>query len=75
MNRLADGFIAIDMDPTAQGSQEQLIEYFHAEGPTRVLANGISEWLSWFAEALESGEYDALAHSWSRRSPTEKRSS
>lgn len=49
--------MCIDMDPAPGGTEGQVIEHIHEEGPLWVLAPSLREFLKMFAEDLEAGKY------------------
>jgi cell wall assembly regulator SMI1 len=53
----AGDYLCVDLDPDPGGEVGQVIKTNHEIGPERVLAKGFREFLSGFADDLETGKY------------------
>jgi cell wall assembly regulator SMI1 len=50
-------FICLDLNPAPGGNVGQVISYWHTDPDRKVLANSFRDWLTKFADDLESGQY------------------
>jgi cell wall assembly regulator SMI1 len=51
------GHYCVDLDPAPGGRVGQIIYFYTAIGPIRIVATGFAEWLEQYAARLESGLY------------------
>src|SRR5262249_23689338 len=58
LHNMGGDYLILDLDPTPKGDIGQLIEFYHEEGPTNVLAPGFGCWLSAYIQDLELGKYE-----------------
>ena len=49
--------VCVDLDPARGGHIGQLLDWWHEQGPTKVLAKGLTDWLTMFVKDLESGKF------------------